>query len=87
MSRALPALLLVPALAFAAPRSKEREAADYFPTREGDRREYEVRAGGWAAGGYTDVVTRRLPAKPGPSPAAASSLPRRCPAAQPRPVA
>jgi hypothetical protein len=58
MSRALPALLLVPALALAGPRSKEKEAGAYFPTREGDRREYEVTAGGEAAGGYTDVVTK-----------------------------
>jgi hypothetical protein len=58
MSRALPAVLLVPALALAAPRAKEREAAAYFPTREGDKREYEVRAGDKVEGGYTDVVTK-----------------------------
>lgn len=57
MYRSLFALLVVsPLVAAPAPKAKD---AVYFPTREGDKREYEVRAGGVTVeGGYTDTVTK-----------------------------
>ena len=58
MFRTLAALLLLPVAAVAAPRPKEKDLGCYFPTREGDKREYEVRAGDKVEGGYTDVVTK-----------------------------
>jgi hypothetical protein len=45
------------ALAAPAPKAKEKEAA-YFPTRMGDKREYEVRSGETVESGYTDTVTK-----------------------------
>jgi hypothetical protein len=45
------------ALAAPAPKAREKEVA-YFPTRMGDKREYEVRSGDTVESTYTDTVTK-----------------------------
>jgi hypothetical protein len=54
----LPALWLLPAVTLAAPGPKGKADGAFFPTREGDRREYEVRTGDKVEGSYADEITK-----------------------------
>jgi hypothetical protein len=57
MSRLLPLAILAASVAYAAPAPKSKDSV-YFPTKEGDTRVYEFRAGEKVEAAYTDVVTK-----------------------------